>query len=66
MPPTSGLIASPAEYDRMDGVIFEYGGGWSQTVTDCVVALTQDPQYDEIAYVVVANANTQANATTKF
>lgn len=54
--PTSGDIKSPTEYDPMDGVLFWYNTGhWHEVVSDLVVALTQDEEFDEIAYVVVTS-----------
>ncbi len=65
--PTSGLIASPPEYTPVRGVLFKYiTGHWTATVTDCVVALTADPDHDEIAYVVVNSASQQTTATNDF
>lgn len=67
MPPTSGTIASPPEYTPADGVLFRYStGAWPAVTTDCVAALTGDPAYDEIAYVVVSSASQQSSATTAF
>ncbi|MHC4428294.1 MAG: agmatine deiminase family protein [Planctomycetota bacterium] len=65
--PTSGIIESPPEYAPCAGVLFRYStGAWPVVVTDCVVALTRDPNYDEIAYVVVSSASQQAAATSQF
>lgn len=67
MPPTSGVIASPPEYDPADGVLFRYSAGsWPAVVTECVAKLTGDPAHDEIAYVVVQNAAQQNSATAAF
>lgn len=66
-PPATGLVASPNEYDPIDGVLFRYStSGWPQVVVDCVAALTGDPGHDEIAYVVVSGASQQSVATTAF
>lgn len=65
--PTSGVVASPAEYDPVRGVLFKYiTGHWTDVVTDCVVALTADPLHDEIAYVVVNSAAEQTAAYNAF
>ena len=65
--PTSGEIASPPEYEPVRGVIFWYATSqWPTVVCDLVVALTQDAQYDEIAYVVVTGASQQTQATNQF
>ena len=65
--PTSGLIASPPEYGPMRGVLFKYiSGHWTDVVTECVVKLTQDSAYDDIAYVVVNSASQQTTATNQF
>ena len=48
----SGKIASPPEYESVKGVLIPFF--WSQfreVVRDCVVALTADPQHDEVAYM---------------
>ena len=52
--PSPGSIASPPEYEPVRGVLIPFF--WHTTpevVRDCVVALTADPQHDEIAYVLV-------------
>ena len=65
--PLSGLIASPPEYSPTQGVLFWYASGaWNTVVRDLVVALTQDDQYDEIAYVVVTSTAQQNSATSLF
>jgi agmatine deiminase len=65
--PTSGLIESPPEYDPTHGVIFWYQTGhWTSVVRDCVVALTEDDQYDEIAYVVVTSTSQMNSAINAF
>jgi len=65
--PGSGLIASPPEYDPADGVLFRYSSNaWPTVVRDCVAALTGDPGYDEIAYVVVSSASQRSIATGQF
>lgn len=54
--PTSGLVASPPEYEPVRGVLFRfYANQYHQVVSDCVAALTGDPAYDETAYVLVEN-----------
>ncbi|MHC5109996.1 MAG: agmatine deiminase family protein [Planctomycetota bacterium] len=66
-PPTSGLISSPPEYAPSSGVIFRYStSAWSGVVTDCVVALTADPAYDDIAYVVVSSTSQRSAAQSQF
>jgi len=65
--PLSGLIESPPEYAPAQGVLFWFASGvWDTVVRDLVVALTQDDQYDEIAYVVVTSAAQQNVATNMF
>lgn len=65
--PTSGLIESPPEYDPTQGVIFCYmSNNWVSVVRDCVVVLTKDDQYDEIAYVVVRSTFEMNSATNLF
>jgi len=65
--PTSGLIASPPEYDPVRGVIFcYYSSQWPTVVRDLVVSLTQDDQYDEIAYVVVSSTSQMNSAISMF
>jgi agmatine deiminase len=65
--PTSGIIAAPAEYTPSRGVLFSYfSNGWPTVVRDMVVALTNDPTQDDIAYVVVANSSQQSYATSAF
>jgi agmatine deiminase len=65
--PTSGLVASPSEYDPVRGVLFWYHTGhWISVVTDLVVALTSDPLHDEIAYVVVTSSSQMSSATSAF
>ena len=67
MPPVTGTMESPPEYTPVDGVLFRFSNGtWPQVVIDCVAALTGDPLHDEIAYVVVANATVQSQATNAF
>lgn len=66
-PPTSGLIASPPEYSPAQGVIFRYATtAWPNVVRDCVVALTNDPGTNDIAYVVVSSAAQQTSAASAF
>ncbi|MHC5022927.1 MAG: agmatine deiminase family protein [Planctomycetota bacterium] len=65
--PTSGYIESPPEYSPSAGVVFRYStGAWPEVVTDCVVALTDDPTYDEIAWVIVSSTSQQTSATNQF
>lgn len=65
--PTSGVIASPPEYSPTAGVLFRYSSNaWPTVVRDLVVALTQDPAHDEIAYVVVSSASQQQSAYNMF
>ena len=65
--PTSGDIKSPPEYDPTKGVLFWYNSGsWSDVVSDLVVALTQDDQFDEIAYVVVTSEFQKNSAINLF
>ncbi len=65
--PTSGTIASPPEYDPVEGVVFRYNSNaWPSVVTACVAALTGDPSHDEIAYVVVGNASQMNAASSAF
>ncbi len=63
----SGNIASPPEYEPVKGVLIPFF--WNQApevVRDCVVALTADPQHDEIAYVLVTNVWQERLATGVF
>ena len=65
--PTSGLIASPPEYEATRGVLFQYiANHWHNVVADCVAALTADPEHDEIAYVTVTSAYQQGHAEDRF
>jgi len=65
--PGTGLISSPAEYEPVHGVLFRYNSSsFASVVRDCVVALTSNPAYDEIAYVVVSSATQQQSATNAF
>ncbi len=65
--PTAGLITAAPEYEPVRGVLFQYKRGhFNSTVTDCVVALTAGPTYDEIAYVVVSSASDESHATNAF
>ena len=65
--PSSGTIASPPEYEPVRGVLIPFF--WQVTpevVRDCVVALTADPEHDEIAYVLVTDAWQKFLATRAF
>ena len=65
--PTSGLIASPPEYGPMQGVLYCFTSSYqSSIVRDLVVALTQDDECDEIAYVWVSSTSQQNAATSMF
>jgi len=65
--PGTGVISSPAEYEPVHGVLFRYNSAsFASVVRDCVVALTSNPAYDEIAYVVVSSAAQQQSATNAF
>lgn len=67
MPPTSGPIDSLREYDPTGGILFRYSEyAWAQVVADCVAAITGDPSRDDRAWVVVADAATQAQAVSRF
>jgi agmatine/peptidylarginine deiminase len=62
----SGLIASSPEYAPVKGVLIPYFWFYSSVVRDCVVALTADPQHDDIAYVPVTDVWQQFLATLEF
>ena len=65
--PTSGYIETPPEYDQSRGVLFCYiTGNWHEVVVDLVVALTQDNDYDDIAYVLVINEAQKSSAISQF
>ncbi len=65
--PTSGFIESPAEYDPSRGVLFCYiTGNWHEVVVDLVVALTQDSDFDDIAYVLVISQSQMNSAISQF
>lgn len=64
--PSTGLIESPAEYSPTRGVLYQYGNSWNSVVTALVASLTGSAQYDEIAYVVVANQTTANSAAAAF
>lgn len=65
--PTSGYIESPPEYDPSRGVLFCYmTGNWYEVVVDLVVALTQDNDYDDIAYVLVTSESQKSSAISQF
>lgn len=59
-------IASPAEYSPVRGVMYKYGSGWNDIVTAMVVALTADPDHDDIAYVCVDNTSQRNSAISEF
>lgn len=64
MAPTSGVIESPPEYAPTKGVIFSWiPGHWNEVVRDCVVALTANPNCNDIAYVV-CHTGSQATAAS--
>jgi agmatine/peptidylarginine deiminase len=66
-PPDACQVVSPPEYAPVEGVLYRYQtGSWNVEVSELVAALTGDPAYDEIAYVVVANASQQASAESEF
>jgi agmatine/peptidylarginine deiminase len=63
----SGMVKSPPEYEPVRGVLIPFF--WHSTpevVRDCVVALTADPQHDDIAYVLVTDAWQERLATITF
>jgi hypothetical protein len=64
--PDAALIESPPEYAPVRGVLYQYGNTWNSVVTALVSSLTSSAQYDEIAYVVVANQTTANSATSAF
>lgn len=64
--PSTGLVSSPPEYGPTRGVLYQYGNSWNSVVTALVASLTGSAQYDEIAYVVVANQTTANSAATAF
>ena len=64
--PSTGLIESPAEYSPTRGVLYQYGNSWNSVVTALVASLTGSAQFDEIAYVVVANQTTANSAAAAF
>ncbi len=65
--PSACAVDSPPEYAPTDGVLMRFNtAAWPAVVTDVVAALTGDPAHDEVAYVVVANATVQSQATTQF
>ncbi|MFM7259495.1 MAG: agmatine deiminase family protein, partial [bacterium] len=64
--PTTGLVSSPPEYGPTRGVLYQYGNSWNSVVTALVASLTGSAQYDEIAYVVVANQTTANSAASAF
>ena len=63
---TFSTISSPAEYEPVRGVLFQYGNNWNSVVTALVSRLTAGTVHDEIAYVVVANQTTANSATSAF
>jgi agmatine deiminase len=63
----SSLIASPPEYEPVEGILFRYKKNeWHDIVADIVGQLTGDPAHDEIAYVVVGGSSDQSHAEGKF
>ncbi|UCF50608.1 MAG: agmatine deiminase family protein [Thermoplasmatales archaeon] len=65
--PTSGYIESPSEYDPTRGVLFCYiTGHWHEVVIDLVVELTQNSDFDDIAYVLVTSQSQMNSAITQF
>ena len=65
--PGGGLIESPPEYEPVRAVIFWYqSNSWPGVVCDLVVALTEDDQYDEMAYVVVTGTHQMNSAIDTF
>jgi len=65
--PTNGYIASPPEYSPTRGVLYCYkSSDWATTVRDCVVALTRENKYDEIAYVLVSSTAQMNSAISLF
>jgi len=65
--PSSGLIESPPEYSPSKGVLYYYTSSqWPTVVRDLVVALTDDDEHDEIAYVVVPSTSQQNFAINLF
>jgi hypothetical protein len=66
-PAPTTLVESPTEYSPTRGVMFRYSStAFASVVRDCVVALTADPAYDDIAYVVVSSATQQSSAVSTF
>lgn len=63
--PTTGYVQSQPEYDPMRGVLFSYAQ-FSTVVTDMVKELTEDPNTDDIAYVVVTSETQRTSATNSF
>ena len=65
--PRSCRIEAPPEYSPTAGVLFRYQtGSFDDVVTDLVAALTGDPAYDELAYVVVASTSQENAARSAF
>jgi agmatine deiminase len=64
--PSASLIESPPEYAPVHGVLYQWGNSWNSVVTALVASLTSSAQYNEIAYVVVANQTTANSATSAF
>jgi len=61
-----GLVESPAEYEPVRGVLFQYGNSWNSVVTACVSRLTAGSQRDEIAWVVVSSQSLASSAASAF
>jgi len=65
--PLAGFVDSPPEYTPTRGVLFTYiQGHWNSVVTDLVVNLTNNPEVDDIAYVVCPNSYHQGQAESAF
>lgn len=65
--PQSGVIASPAEYEPVRGVLFRYSTtAWPSVVRALVAELTGDPATNDIAYVVVSSQSAANSAASAF